>query len=69
MTVVNMGIAKIVAILPVRHCQKKLQRAGLGTVDTAAPDSNSKEMAECKLALRHKSRMDRLRLTPCVPSA
>ena len=26
---------------PVVRCQRKLQRSGLGTVDTAAPDPNS----------------------------
>src|ERR1700733_4539782 len=41
----------------VRSKKRRLQRSELWTVDTAAPASNPKKLAECKLALRQKLRM------------
>jgi len=42
---------------PLCVAKRKLQRAGLWTVDTAAPDPNSAKMAECELTLRRESKV------------
>lgn len=59
MTVVNMGIAKIVAILPVRRCQKKLQRRGWGPLTPLRRTRiQQKKMRSAKSALRQKLQLD-----------
>jgi hypothetical protein len=55
-----------IACLLLGHGQP-LFNGALGRIERSIPDSTKK--AECKFAPRHESRMDRVRLPPCDPSA